>query len=91
MTDRKLQPVVSGGLCENMVVSLPQITLDTVYRTSDEQQLLVLSRIRERQPTRQAPATTTKKQDASRGTRLHLADNMVFKSSRLKFTYWMSS
>ena len=51
---QQLQPVVSGGLCREMLHSWPRIDLDTVYRTSDPDQLLFLNRIRERQPSRQA-------------------------------------
>ena len=51
---QQLQPVVSGGLCQKMMSDWPRIELDTVYRTSDPDQLLFLNRIRERQPSRQA-------------------------------------
>ena len=51
---QQLQPVVSGGLCQEMLHRWPRIDLDTVYRTSDPDQLLFLNRIRERQPSRQA-------------------------------------
>ena len=47
---QQLQPVVSGGLCRNMLSGWPRVELDTVYRTSDPDQLLFLNRIRERQP-----------------------------------------
>ena len=43
---QQLQPVVSGGLCQKMVTGWPRITLETVCRTSDPQQLLFLKRIR---------------------------------------------
>ena len=49
---QQLQPVVAGGLCHHALKSWPCIQLDTVYRTSDEAQLLFLNRIREQQPTR---------------------------------------
>ena len=50
---QQLQPVVAGGLCHHALKSWPCIQLDTVYRTSDEAQLLFLNRIREQQPSRQ--------------------------------------
>ena len=53
---QQLQPVVSGGHCQTMLNGWPRIDLDTVYRTSDAAQLLFLNRVRERQPTRQAPS-----------------------------------
>ena len=50
---QQLQPVVAGGLCHHALKSWPCIHLDTVYRISDEAQLVFLNRIRERQPSRQ--------------------------------------
>ena len=50
---QQLQPVVSGGMCRTMCESLKQqVELKTVYRSRDEEHLLFLNRIRERQPTR---------------------------------------
>ena len=51
---QQLQPNVSGGLREKIMAHWPRITLDTVCRNKDPQQLLFLNRIRGRQPTRQA-------------------------------------
>ena len=53
---QQLQPVVSGGLCQEMVSGWPEITLDTVYRSSDEQHLLFLTRVRGHQPSREVLA-----------------------------------
>ena len=50
---QQLQPVVSGGLCQKMLLDWPRIELDTVYRTSDEQHLLFQNRIRQQQPSRE--------------------------------------
>ena len=51
---QQLQPVASGGHCQTMLEAWPRVDLDTVYRTSDEDQLLFLNRVRERQPSREA-------------------------------------
>ena len=58
---QQLQPVVAGGLCHHALKSWPCIQLDTVYRTSDEAQLLFLNRIREQQPTRKVNRVKNKK------------------------------
>ena len=50
---QQLQPLVSGGHCQQFCNRMPHVDLETVYRTSDERQLLFLSRIRDKQPTRQ--------------------------------------
>ena len=47
---QQLQPVASGGHCQKMLEAWPRVDLDTVYRTSDADQLLFLNRVRERQP-----------------------------------------
>ena len=60
---QQLQPVVSGGLCQEMLKKWPHVELDTVYRTSDEAQLLFLNRIRERQPARQVNRAKEKRVD----------------------------
>ena len=61
---QQLQPVTSGGLCRYHCTGIgadgvkrrngmgDQVTLKTVYRTSDEEHLLFLNRIRMEQPDR---------------------------------------
>ena len=49
---QQLSPVVSGGLCEAFCKRMQTVELKTVYRTTDESQLLFLNRIRFVQPTR---------------------------------------
>jgi hypothetical protein len=50
---QQLQPVTSGGLCHRHCKGMgDQVTLKTVYRTSDEEHLLFLNRIRVQQPDR---------------------------------------
>ena len=49
---QQLQPLVSGGHCQQFCNRMPHVDLETVYRTSDERQLLFLSRIRDKQPSR---------------------------------------
>ena len=57
---QQLQPVASGVHCQTMLEAWPRVDLDTVYRTSDEDQLLFLNRVRERQPSREAPGIPEK-------------------------------
>ena len=47
---QQLQPVVSGGLCRQFCEKMDTVTLDTVYRSTDEDHLLFLNRIRFKQP-----------------------------------------
>ena len=52
---KQLQPVSSGGLCQYVcetAKNFDRVSLDTVYRSSDEEHLLFLNRIREQQPER---------------------------------------
>ena len=49
---QQLQPMVAGGHCQLFCNRMPYVELETVYRTSDERQLLFLSRIRVQQPCR---------------------------------------
>ena len=61
---QQLQPVGSGGKCKQHCTGInpdgvkvaggmgDQVTLKTVYRTADEEHLLFLNRIREKQPDR---------------------------------------
>ena len=50
---QQLQPVTSGDLCHRHCKGMgDQVTLKTVYRTSDESYLLFLNRIRVEQPDR---------------------------------------
>ena len=53
---QQLQPVSDGGLCHQMLLSWPRVTLDTVYRSQDPEHLVFLNRIREQQPSRQVRA-----------------------------------
>ena len=47
------EPVSNGGMCEHHCKQMgDQVTLKTVYRTSDEEHLLFLNRIRVQQPDR---------------------------------------
>ena len=51
----QLQPVSSGGLCQRICETAPnleRVALDTVYRSSEEEHLLFLNRIRSQQPSR---------------------------------------
>ena len=50
---QQLQPVVSGGHCQKMVLNWPMVTLDTAYRSQDSEHLLFQNRIREQQPSRE--------------------------------------
>ena len=50
---QQLQPLVCGGHCQQFCNRMHHVDLETVYRSSDERQLLFLSRIRDKQPTRQ--------------------------------------
>ena len=50
---QQLQPVTSGGVCQRHCKGMgDQVLLKTVYRTSDEEHLLFLNRIRMEQPDR---------------------------------------
>ena len=49
---RQLQPVSSGGKCEQFCKRMETIELKTVYRSADPEHLLFLNRIRETQATR---------------------------------------
>ena len=49
---QQLQPIVSGGLCRQFCDKMQTVVLDTVYRSSDEEHLLFLNRIRFKQPER---------------------------------------
>lgn len=49
---QQLQPVVSGGLCQQFCEKMASIALQTVYRSRDEEHLVFLNRIRDKQPTR---------------------------------------
>ena len=50
---QQLQPATSGGLCQIQCKCMgDQVALKTVYRTSDEEHLLFLNRIRMEQPDR---------------------------------------
>ena len=49
---KQLQPVVSGGLCQAFCTKMETVQLKTVYRSSDQDHLLFLNRIREKQPNR---------------------------------------
>ena len=49
---QQLQPVVSGGLCKEFCERMETVTLDTVYRTSDEEHLLFQNRVRYAQPSK---------------------------------------
>ncbi len=49
---QQLQPIGSGGLCRSFCDCMETVTLDTVYRTCDEQHLLFQNRIRFEQPSR---------------------------------------
>ena len=37
---KQLQPLASGGRCQHFCNRMPHVDLETVYRTSDERQLL---------------------------------------------------
>jgi hypothetical protein len=50
---QQLQPVVSGGKCKAFCERMVTVTLDTVYRSTDEEHLLFQNRIRFEQPTRE--------------------------------------
>ena len=50
---QQLQPVVSGGHCQEMVLNWPRVTVDTVYRSQDPEHLLFQNRTREQQPSRE--------------------------------------
>ncbi|MDA8583181.1 hypothetical protein N9L68_03085 [bacterium] len=43
---QQLQPVASGGMCQNMLDTCSIITFDTVYRNDDQHHLLFLNRIK---------------------------------------------
>ena len=47
---QQLQPIGIGGECERLCKKMHTIELKTVYRSTDEQHLLFLNRIREKQP-----------------------------------------
>ena len=49
---QQLQPLGEGYLCWQQCQRMEQVLLQTVYRSKDEEHLLFLNRIRERQPTR---------------------------------------
>ena len=49
---QQLQAVVSGGLCQKFCEKMQSVELKTVYRSVDEQHLIFLNRIREKQPDR---------------------------------------
>ena len=49
---QQLQPVVAGGRCKAFCDMMESVVLDTVYRSSDEDHLLFINRIRAEQPTR---------------------------------------
>jgi hypothetical protein len=49
---QQLQPVTSGGLCKKFCERMETVTLDTVYRSTDEEHLLFQNRIRFDQPDR---------------------------------------
>ena len=49
---QQLQPVVSGGLCKQFCECMETVTLDTVYRSSDEEHLLFQNRVRYEQPSK---------------------------------------
>ena len=50
---QQLQPVESGGLCQQFCQRVQQCPIDTVYRSKDEEHLLFCNRIRVEQPTRE--------------------------------------
>ena len=49
---QQLQPIGSGGMCRAFCDKMQTVTLDTVYRTCDEEHLLFQNRIRFEQPSR---------------------------------------
>jgi ATP-dependent exoDNAse (exonuclease V) alpha subunit len=49
---QQLQPVVSGGMCQQFCERMQCVKLQTVYRSRDEEHLLFLNRIRQTQPNR---------------------------------------
>ena len=49
---KQLQPVGSGEFCRKCCGCMQQVELKTVYRTTDEEHLKFLNRIREKQPDR---------------------------------------
>jgi hypothetical protein len=49
---QQLQPVVAGGRCKAFCDMMESVVLDTVYRSTDEDHLLFINRIRTEQPTR---------------------------------------
>lgn len=49
---QQLQPVVSGGLCQKFCGCMANVTLETVYRSTDEEHLLFQNRIRFEQPSK---------------------------------------
>ena len=49
---KQLQPIVSGGMCKKFCETMQTVELDTVYRSTDEEHLLFINRIRMKQPSR---------------------------------------
>ena len=49
---KQLNPIVSGENVRSYCASWPTVVLETVYRSTDEEHLLFLNRIRQKQPTR---------------------------------------
>ena len=49
---QQLQPLQGGGFCRRTCACMQQALLSTVYRSTDEEHLVFLNRIRETQPTR---------------------------------------
>jgi len=47
---QQLQPIGRGGACQRFCSCMESVKLKTVYRSSDEEHLLFLNRIREEQP-----------------------------------------
>jgi len=47
---QQLQPIGEGGMCQRHCSCMQSVKLKTVYRSSDEEHLLFLNRIREEQP-----------------------------------------
>ena len=50
---KQLTPVVSGGLCQRFTECMRTVQLKTVYRSTDNDHLVFLNRIRSKQPDRQ--------------------------------------
>ena len=49
---QQLQPLDGGGFCQESCKCMDQALLRTVYRSTDEEHLVFLNRMRESQPTR---------------------------------------